>query len=217
MALTPLYFITMDAAPIGPVEQVTLACRAGIRMVQLRMKDAPDAEFLRVAMQVKQICEGHGCLLVINDRAEIAATVGADGLHVGKEDLAVRDARRILGEGKIIGGTANTLEDIRAHFRNGADYVGLGPYRFTTTKKKLSPILGAEGFRRVLEGMASEHLAGKVYGIGGICAADVSALLDAGLFGVAFSGMLLQASDPAGLVTELETAIRKRKKNVDVC
>ena len=89
----------------------------------------------------------YGSRLIINDRVEVAVAVDADGVHVGKEDMPVREARRMMGEGKIVGGTANTVEDIREHYRGGADYIGLGPYRYTTTKKKLSPVLGLEGYR----------------------------------------------------------------------
>ncbi|HXD76258.1 MAG TPA: thiamine phosphate synthase [Puia sp.] len=217
MALTPLYFITMDNAsrgttgkPIGHAEQAALACGAGIRMIQLRMKEAPDAEFRRVAGEVKQICDRNGCLLIVNDRVEIAAAVGAHGVHVGKEDLSVDEARRILGPGKIVGGTANTLRDIQKHVAGGADYIGLGPFRFTTTKRNLSPILGLEGYRRIVREMAGEGMSVRLFGIGGIGAADVGGLRDAGLFGVAFSGMLLEAADPAAMVRTLEAEWRNR-------
>src|SRR5579863_372722 len=114
MALSRLYFITGDKEP---VEQVEAACRAGVRLIQLRMKEASDEEFLATAAAAMQICRGGGSRLIINDRVEVAAAVNADGVHVGQEDLPVKEARRILGEGKIVGGTANSMEDIREHFK----------------------------------------------------------------------------------------------------
>jgi thiamine-phosphate pyrophosphorylase len=134
-------------------------------------------------------------------------------VHVGKEDLPVREARRILGEGKIVGGTANMLDDIREHYRGGADYIGLGPYRYTTTKKKLSPILGLEGYREIMRQMAVERVVVPVYAIGGIGVEDVGGLAEAGVYGVAFSGLLVNAADPAAVVTE----ILKQFSYVDYC
>lgn len=202
-----LYFITMDDAPAGPLEQIEAACGAGIRWVQLRMKQASDAEFLETALAAKSICAQWDCRLIINDRVGVAKAIGADGVHVGKEDMTVGEARRLMGEGRIVGGTANTLEDIRGHYLGGADYVGLGPYRYTTTKKNLSPVLGLEGYRRVMDGLKEEGIDIPVVGIGGIGAADVGPLLEAGLRGVAFSGMLVYAKDRAGLVRDLNDKI----------
>src|SRR5579863_7200698 len=165
MALSRLYFITGDE---GPLEQIEAACRAGVRLIQLRMKEATDEEFLTTAAEAVKICGGWGGRLIVNDRVEVAAAVGADGVHVGKEDLSVREARRILGEGKLVGGTANTLDDILEHYAGGADYIGLGPYRYTTTKKKLSPILGLEGYREIMKQMRVGGVVLPVYAIGGI-------------------------------------------------
>src|ERR1700743_2428465 len=178
MALSRLYFITMAGrasgagstgamAPGGLLEQIEAACRAGMRLIQLRMKEATHAESLEGSMEAMKICGKWGSRLIINDRVEVAAAVDAHGVHVGKEDLPVREARRLLGKGKIVGGTANTIADIREHAAGGADYIGLGPYRYTTTKKKLSPILGLEGFRRVTAEMAGMGITLPVYAVGG--------------------------------------------------
>jgi thiamine-phosphate pyrophosphorylase len=155
-------------------------------------------------LAAKAICDAQGCVLIINDRVEVAAAIDAHGVHLGLEDMPVSEARRRLGEDKIIGGTANTLEDIRGHYIGGADYVGLGPYRYTTTKKNLSPILGLEGYRRIMSRLEEEGVTLPVIGIGGIGVKDVLPLLEAGLYGVAFSGMLVEASDRPGLVRALE-------------
>jgi thiamine-phosphate diphosphorylase len=205
MALSRLYFVTGEASPgeTDPVGQIEAACRAGVRLIQLRMKEASDERFLETAAAAMKICGGWGSRLIINDRVEVAAAVGADGVHVGKEDLPVREARRILGEGKIVGGTANTLDDIREQYRGGADYIGLGPYRYTTTKKKLSPILGLEGYREIMRQMGVERVVVPVYAIGGIGVGDVGDLVEAGVYGVAFSGMLVQASDRGEMVKEI--------------
>jgi thiamine-phosphate pyrophosphorylase len=208
MAYDRLYFVTMDEAPMGPVEQVAAACASGIRWIQLRMKAASDAEVLAAAVAAKPICEDHDCMLLINDRVEVAIAAGVQGVHLGQRDMAVGEARRLLGADKIIGGTANTMAQLREHYRQGADYIGLGPYRYTTTKKNLSPVLGLEGYRAIVAGLRAEGVDIPVVAIGGIGAADVMALLATGLHGVAFSGMLVHAGDPAALVRSLRNDIK---------
>ncbi len=203
-----LYFLTMDDAPIGHVEQVEAACLAGIRWIQLRMKLATDEEMLVAARAAKEICDAHGCALLINDRVEIAAAVDAHGVHLGKQDMAVCQARKILGEDRIIGGTANTIEDIREHYHQGADYIGLGPYRYTTTKKNLSPVLGLEGYQGIMRQLQKEEIYVPVIAIGGIGMKDAAPLLEAGLHGIAFSGMLVHAPDRGTLVQILEGEIK---------
>ena len=187
-----MYFLTMDDAPMGPVQQIEAACRAGIRWIQLRMKLASDGEVLDAALAAKKICFEWGCKLIVNDRVEVALEADVDGVHLGKQDMPVNEARRLLGKEKMIGGTANTIEDIREHWRQGADYIGLGPYRFTTTKKNLSPILGLEGYRRIMRQVKAEGIGLPVVAIGGIGMEDAAALYEAGVQGIAFSGMLIK-------------------------
>jgi thiamine-phosphate pyrophosphorylase len=213
MAYDRLYFVTNDEEP---VEQVAMACAAGIKWIQLRMKGASDAEVLAAAVSAKRICAAHDCMLLINDRVEVAMAAGVQGVHLGQLDMPVGDARRLLGADKIIGGTANTLAQLREHYRQGADYIGLGPYRYTTTKKNLSPVLGLEGYRAIMAGLRAEGVDIPVVAIGGIGAADVEPLLAAGLHGVAFSGMLVYAGDPAALVRSLRNDI-KLYEHVENC
>ena len=213
MAYDRLYFVTNDEEPVG---QVAMACAAGIKWIQLRMKAASDAEVLAAAVAAKPICAAHDCMLLINDRVEVAMAAGVQGVHLGQLDMAVGEARRLLGADKVIGGTANTMAQLREHYRQGADYIGLGPYRYTTTKKNLSPVLGLEGYRAIMAGLRAEGVDIPVVAIGGIGAADVAALLATGLHGVAFSGMLVHAGDPAALVRSLRNDI-KSYEHVENC
>jgi thiamine-phosphate pyrophosphorylase len=208
MAFSRLYFVTMDEAPMGPVGQIAAACAAGIRWIQLRMKEASDEEVLAAALAAKPICAVHGCMLLINDRVEVAIAAGVQGVHLGQTDVAVGEARRLLGADKIVGGTANTMAQLLEHYRQGADYIGLGPFRYTTTKKNLSPVLGLEGYRAIMTGLRAERVDIPVVAIGGVGAADVAPLLAAGLHGVAFSGMLVHACEPAALVRSLRNDIK---------
>lgn len=196
----------MDEGPLDHLRQIEAACGAGIRWIQLRMKQAGAEEFLDVAIAAKKICDAADCALIINDRVEIAARVRAHGVHLGKSDMPLAEARRLLGKDYIIGATANTIEDIRS--RAGADYVGLGPYRFTTTKKNLSPILGLEGYRRIMDELRQESIKIPVIAIGGIGAADIASLMQTGVQGIAFSGLLVHAGDRIAAVRLLREEIK---------
>jgi thiamine-phosphate pyrophosphorylase len=202
-----LQFLTMDDGPMDYLQQIDTACRAGIRWIQLRMKEAGEEQFLHTALAAKKICDQWNCVLIINDRVDIAKAVKAHGVHLGKLDMPVDRARHLLGNDLIIGGTANTAGDVLEHCRQGADYIGLGPYRYTSTKKKLSPVLGHEGYCRIMDVLAKEQLTVPVVAIGGILMDDVAGLLQAGLHGVAFSGLLVNAADREKAVKELTTKI----------
>jgi thiamine-phosphate pyrophosphorylase len=193
----------MDEGPIDHLQQVEAACKAGIKWIQLRMKQASDEEVRATALAAKKITDANGCVLIINDRVEIALEVKAGGVHLGKQDMAISAARRLLGKDMIIGGTANTVEDIRDHYAQGADYIGLGPYRYTTTKKNLSPILGLEGYRQIMQILKQEEVSIPVVGIGGIEMKDAASLFGVGLHGIAFSGMLVHAEDRTAMVESI--------------
>ena len=122
--------------------------------------------------------------------------------------MPVNDARKLLGPGKILGATANTFNDLRTAVAAGADYVGLGPFRFTTTKKNLSPVLGPDGYRRILNECRAQGITSPVVAIGGITSGDIPSILSTGVSGIAVSGSILRAKDPvaetAGLIETIE-------------
>lgn len=182
--------------------------RGGCRWVQLRMKDADDDSFMAVGRSVGAMCREAGTVFVLDDRVHLVEALGAAGVHLGKNDMPVAEARAILGRGKIIGATANTLDDMLAAEAAGADYIGLGPFRFTTTKARLSPVLGVEGYLRLMSAF-HEKSSIPVVAIGGITAADVPALMDAGVSGIAMSGALLGAEDAAAATDAIVNLISK--------
>ncbi len=187
--ISKLQYITTSA------DLARMACEAGVDWIQLRLKNITYEAYKAIALDVLAVCRKHQAKLIINDNVSLALDIGADGVHIGKEDMPLSKARAILGNDCIIGCTANTLEDIREIAKGPADYIGLGPYRFTTTKEKLSPVLGLQGYHAVFEQlMQEEALVPPVVGIGGICAEDVPLLLETGLYGVAVSSAISQAS-----------------------
>ncbi len=172
------------------------AMKGGCRWIQLRMKDASDEEILQVAETLEPICRRYHATFLLDDKVHLVGHTHADGVHLGKNDMPVDEARKILGKDKIIGGTANTFEDIERLYRQGADYIGCGPYRFTTTKKNLSPILGLEGYQSLCAKMKSENINIPIVAIGGILLDDVAQLMKTGITGIAISGAILNAEDP---------------------
>ena len=129
-------FITHYTDQYTYLDSVRIALEGGCRWIQLRMKDTPTEDILPIAKETLTLCRQYEATFIIDDHVELAKQIKADGVHLGKLDMPITEARSILGKNFIIGGTANTLEDIRMHYEAGADYIGCGPFRFTTTKKK---------------------------------------------------------------------------------
>lgn len=191
-----LQFITHRNARYDEITGTRAVLEGGCRWVQLRMKDAPDEEVVRVGREVGRLCRDFGATFLLDDRVHLVAELGADGVHLGKNDMPLAEARKLLPAGTIVGATANTFEDIERAAAAGADYIGLGPFRFTQTKRNLSPILGLEGYRTIFERCRAAGITLPVVAIGGITAADVAPILATGATGIALSGALLGAADP---------------------
>ncbi len=187
MRISRFQYLTQDLPYITHQALAQIACENGIRWMQLRVKNKSYNEYLQIAEEVKAICDKHQTTLIINDNVEIAKAVNADGVHLGKNDMPVSEARTILGSDKIIGGTANTLEDIIQLEKAGADYIGLGPYKFTSTKEKLNPILGLEGYSIIQQ---LNNLSIPIIAIGGIQLEDVKLLINTGVYGIAVSSAI---------------------------
>lgn len=194
--ISNLQFITHYTDSISYLDSAHLALEGGCRWIQLRMKNTPTDEIVTVGRQLREWCDQYNAVLLLDDHVELVREVGADGVHLGKNDMPVDEARSILGSEYIIGGTANTIEDIRMHYERGADYIGCGPFRFTTTKEKLSPVLGLEGYRAITSQMRQAVIPLPIVAIGGITAADIPGILQTGVTGIALSGTILKADDP---------------------
>lgn len=192
-----LQFISHHNSRYGYIEGIRMALEGGCRWVQLRMKEADKATFLSTAQEAVALCRSYHARLILDDRVEMVKRVGADGVHLGRKDMPADEARTLLGPDLIIGGTANTIDDVRRLHRQGVDYIGCGPYRFTTTKQRLAPVLGLEGYRAIVEAMRRENILLPVVAIGGITRADLLPVLQTGVSGVAISGGILDAEQPA--------------------
>ncbi len=201
--MIPVQFITHCTDKYTYLDSARMALEGGCRWIQLRMKDHPLDEVEETGRQVQALCKAHDAIFVIDDHVELAQKLHADGVHLGLKDMPVHEARKVLGEEFLIGGTANTFEDILLHWRGGADYIGCGPFRFTETKKNLSPVLGLEGYARILQQMKEAGVDMPVVAIGGITKADIPGLMRTGVQGIALSGTVLRAQDPAGEMRQI--------------
>lgn len=198
-----LQYISHFTQQISYAEGIRMALEGGCRWIQLRMKDAPAEEIIACAEEVLPLCRRHGAKFLLDDHVELVRQLGADGVHLGKNDMPVDEARKILGPDIIIGGTANTIEDIIRLHKQGADYIGCGPFRFTTTKKNLSPILGLDGYKSIVLKMKELGINLPIVAIGGITVEDIPAVMGTGVSGIALSGAILGAPDPVEMTARI--------------
>lgn len=205
-----LQYISHFTPQISYAEGIRMALEGGCRWIQLRMKDAPAEEIIACAEEVLPLCRRHGAKFLLDDHVELVRQLDADGVHLGKNDMPVDEARKILGPDIIIGGTANTIEDIIRLHKQGADYIGCGPFRFTTTKKNLSPILGLDGYKSIVLKMKELGIDLPIVAIGGITVEDIPAVIGTGVSGIALSGAILGAPDPVEMTARIIETIDNR-------
>lgn len=201
-----LQFITHYNDHISYVDSARIALEGGCRWIQLRMKHADVELFEECAIAVKAMCEAYGATFIMDDNVHLAKRIGADGVHLGKEDMSVGEARKILGDEYIIGGTVNSFDDILHAMEHSApDYFGCGPYRYTSTKQNLAPILGINGYKEIIHQMRARGIDIPLVAIGGIGREDISHILECGVHGIALSGSVLNADDP---ISEMQRIVK---------
>ena len=199
-----LQFITHCTDRYSYVDSARIALEGGCRWIQLRMKDADESLLEETALVVHKMCKDYGATFIIDDNVHLVKKIKADGVHLGKNDMPIIEARGILGDDFIIGGTVNTFEDIlrQRTTDNGQqslgmpDYFGCGPFRFTSTKKNLAPILGLDGYENIISNMKRNNINIPLVAIGGITKDDISDILKTGVDGIALSGSILRAENP---------------------
>lgn len=177
----------------------------GIKWIQVRWKNAPENKLISLCEISKQLCSEYQSVCIINDHVQLAKNIDADGVHLGLNDGSVEEARLILGKNKIIGGTANTLSDVLQRINESCDYIGLGPLRFTSTKEKLSPILGFEGYQEIISHLQEKSTeVPKIFAIGGVTLEDIIRLQQIGIYGVSVSG---QITTQPSIINEFKKAM----------
>lgn len=184
-------------APRSIEEQAELALDGGATMIQLRDKKMSDRELYETACRLSSLCRSRGAVFVVNDRLDIALASRAHGVHLGKEDLPVSVARKIVPAGFLIGATAHSIEEGRAAEEQGADYVGIGAV-FPTGTKNVVSVIGVDGIRAIRKALSLPSVA-----IGGISEENAAEVLSAGVDGIAVVSSVVGRPDIAGAARRL--------------
>jgi thiamine-phosphate pyrophosphorylase len=192
--MSRLHYITQDNLPLSHSSQAKLALDGGVKWVQFRSKCLRDHEIRKEVLLIKELCQEHKATLILNDNWQLAIELGLDGVHVGLTDTPIAEIRKHTDF--VIGGTANTFNDIKLHSFSGANYVGVGPFRHTKTKKNLSPILNIEGFKDIISSCEKEKIKIPIIAIGGIRLSDIQLIKSIGIYGVAIASQINEASLP---------------------
>ncbi len=207
-----LQFITNTEAGASPAEQIKGVIAGGCRWVQIRMKEASDEDIEKVVAEIKPLCIETETFLLLDDRVELAKKLDVGGVHLGKNDMLPSKARMLLGPAAVIGVTANTIDDIIAVRSLDIDYIGMGPFAYTNTKKNLSPMLGAEGIRSLCSDMERLEINIGHVAVGGIRLEDVRTIMEAGANGVAVSGAIAFANDIPDATAKFLEALESFRK-----
>lgn len=205
-----LQFITHYSEKYTYIDSARMALEGGCRWIQLRMKDTDTSLVEDTAIVIQKMCKDYGATFIVDDHVLLAKKINADGIHLGKNDMPIAEARKALGNSFIIGGTVNSFEDILNTLQSATpDYFGCGPFRFTATKKNLAPILGCEGYQAIVEKMKNMNINIPLIGIGGIEKSDIPMLLESGLTGIALSSSILKACNPIKEMRDIVEMIYK--------
>ena len=232
-----LQFITHYTERYSYIDSARIALEGGCRWIQLRMKDADETLLEETALIVQKMCKEYDATFIIDDNVHLCKKIKADGVHLGKNDMPIAEARKILGDDFIIGATVNTFDDVllcQQSTVNGQqtlspfpsppplpyplphpfpspapvpDYFGCGPFRFTSTKKNLAPILGLDGYREIMKKMKENNIDIPLVAIGGITKDDVPELMKTGIDGIAISSSVLRAENPVETMYNLQLTV----------
>jgi thiamine-phosphate pyrophosphorylase len=194
-AISSFQFITNDFSELDELEQIKKVCESGAKWVQLRLKNKTDEEIIILGKQAVEICRKYKATFILNDHVHLVKEIGAHGVHLGKADMSPLEARNLLSHEYIIGSTANNMDDVRQLHKAGVNYIGLGPFRFTQTKKNLAPLLGLSGYKEIIKNCQSEAIDIPIVAIGGIEIDNVSSLMSTGIHGIALSSSITQAEN----------------------
>ncbi len=189
-----IHFVSFGDENGNHIPSIKKVLDAGIDLIQLRIKNKSDDWCRSQAVEAKDLCEKYGAQLILNDRVDLARELKISAVHLGQDDMPILEAKKFLGINCIVGGTANTLDQMRLLSSQGVDYIGLGPYRFTDTKENLSPILGHQGIEEQLNAFYSDGNTTPIFIIGGIGENDFSRIAGLQIAGIAVSSLFSEKS-----------------------
>jgi len=204
-----VYLVTGESLSAGrtTVEIVEDAIAGGVSVVQLRDKDRPVRERYETGQRIRELTRDADVPLIVNDRVDLAALLSADGVHLGDDDLPVRAARRLLGEGAIVGRSVSTVEEAVEAEAAGADYLGVGTVYRTGSKDDIPEETHGVGPERVADIAATVEV--PIVGIGGVTAENASEVVEAGADGVAVITEVTRAEDPEAATAALRETVER--------
>lgn len=206
-ALGRLHVITPGNLTVDDLGAVEAVLRAGAPAIQVRCKGATDRTFLELAREVRDRCRTSGASCIIDDRTDIALAVGADGVHVGSDDLPVAVVREVMGPGALVGATCRNPDAARRAEQAGASYVGAGPVYSSSTKHGLPPAMGPAGIEAIATAISIPVIA-----ISGVTIDHVPELLRAGAHGIAVIAAVFDAADPQSATTDFLASLGESTK-----
>ncbi len=212
--LAPLQFITLENTEVSEIQQAEKVLKAGCKLIQLRIKNKPMEEIKSIAEKILKLTKQYSAKLLINDYVNMASEINADGVHLGKKDMSPAKAREILSPSKIIGGTANTINDILNLIKTDVDYIGLGPFKYTSTKKNLDTILGLDGYKRIVTELKAKKITTPIFAIGGISVNDVEGIFNTGITRFAISSAIAKSENIELKLFEFKTKIDKHHEKI---
>ncbi len=184
------------------IELTGLAIAGGADTIQFRQKSGSTREMIEIARQMKRLCKDAGVTFIVNDRIDVAIAAEADGVHLGQDDFPIPLAREMLGESRIIGGSAATMDEARVCLSEGAEYVGFGPVYPTTSKEDAGPVSGIDILKQVVEAIPLPIIA-----IGSISAENTPQVMDAGAHGIAVISAVCCQDDPEQATRAIHQAL----------
>ena len=184
------------------IELTRLAIAGGADTIQFRQKSGSTKEMIEIARQMKRLCEDAGVAFIVNDRIDVAIAAEADGVHLGQDDFPIPLARKLLGEGPIIGGSAATMDEARICLSEGAEYVGFGPVYPTTSKDDAGPVSGIDILKQVVEAIPLPIIA-----IGSVSVENTPQVMKAGAHGIAVISAVCCQEDPEQATRKLHRAL----------
>lgn len=187
MIIPKLHYISHGSTPRENLENIQKACSSGSELVQLRLENVSEKEFLKLAIAAREITAHFQTRLIINGQYKIAKTIKADGVHLEKTDSCPIKVRQQLYTWQMIGGTANTFKDCETLIDKEVDYISLGPFKVATIKGNLNPVLGLNGYTAIMEALKTNT---PIIGVGGITPDDITEILATGISGIAVSGAI---------------------------
>jgi thiamine-phosphate pyrophosphorylase len=209
--ISNFHYLTHDLEDRSHAMQANIALESGVSWVQFRTKVLKGHELISEALKVRKLCNDFNAKFIINDYVEVAKEVNADGVHLGKEDMEIAKAREILGDDFIVGATVNSKKDLVRFALENVDYLGVGPYRNTSTKKNLSAVLAREELVELIREIRSKSSTIPIILIGGINVSDILNIMELGANGVAVSSTINMADNPSLMTKQILNTINEAR------